>query len=65
MSVPTVSAEATIGICHHLLGSSFTSFAMDSLKKIAIAVLVLSFFVFIALFGRLPALRYEIDLDTM
>lgn len=31
---------------------------MNALKKIAVAVLLLSFTVFVALFGRLPALRY-------
>ena len=31
---------------------------MDLLKKIIAAVLLLSFIVFVAFFGRLPALRY-------
>lgn len=31
---------------------------MNLLKKIAFAVLLLSFTVFVALFGRLPALRF-------
>lgn len=31
---------------------------MSVFKKIAVAVLLLSFAVFVALFGRLPALRY-------
>ena len=31
---------------------------MNAFKKIAAAVLLLSFIVFVALFGRVPALRY-------
>ena len=32
---------------------------MGTVRNIAIAVLVLSFFTFVAFFGRLPALRYH------
>lgn len=37
---------------------------MNLLKKIAAAVLLLSFVVFVAFFGRLPALRYVLNNDT-
>lgn len=36
---------------------------MSLLKKIATAVLLLSFVVFVAFFGRLPALRYVLHDD--
>lgn len=36
---------------------------MSVLKKVAAAVLLLSFIVFVALFGRLPALRYISFID--
>jgi len=31
---------------------------MNALKKVVLAILILSLIVFVALFGRLPALRY-------
>jgi palmitoyltransferase len=34
---------------------------MGTLQKVAIVVLVISFFTFVAFFGRLPALRYALD----
>lgn len=38
---------------------------MNFLKKIAAAVLLLSFIVFVAFFGRLPALRYVLNFNVL
>lgn len=37
---------------------------MNLLRKITVAVLLLSFIVFVAFFGRLPALRYVINISV-
>lgn len=37
---------------------------MNLLKKIAVAVLLLSFIVFVAFFGRLPAFRYVLNISV-
>ena len=37
---------------------------MNLLKKIIAAVLFISFVVFVAFFGRLPALRYVVNMNV-
>lgn len=44
--------------------SRLSIYMMNLLKKIAAAVLLLSFVVFVAFFGRLPTLRYVLNINV-